>query len=373
MRLYFNSLHRLLSVHGADRRAEGCCPNRRKALERLKQRGISKPAHGGPAAGGVRASADFARPVVTTGLERQIEQNRQTARKRLQQTQQNLRDASSIINTGHALGSPSAHPTGNTGSRLRPAIRRQDYIEYDFSTMKNTNGGFINREDDQGYGDNALAQEKQRSLEEWQREQRARRALYENQPPPAHMSLAPKCTQCNINTEMDPVMKDVFHLQVCKSCVKAHPEKYSLLTKTECKEDYFLTDPELNDASLFDRLEKPNPHSGTFAHMQLFVRCEIEKYAFEKWGGEEGLDNEWQRREEGKIERREKKYQQKVREMRLKTRAQEFTTRLKEKKYGKDHTHEFGAPVDGGSNEDGIPVQKRRCFGCGIEIEEIML
>lgn len=253
--------------------------------------------------------------------------------------------------------------------KIRPTIRKQDYIEYDFATMKNSHGGFINIEEDYEGPDN----KKQQSLEDWQRSQRERRALYENAPPPDHPSLAPKCTECNINTELDPLLLDTFHLQVCKSCVKAHPEKYSLLTKTECKEDYFLTDPELNDDSLFYRLEKPNPHSGTFARMQLFARCQIEEFAFKKWGGEEGLDKEWQRREEGKAERREKKYQQKMKEMRIKTRAQEYTKRLLQKKHGEEHIHEFSNAVDGGVNDDGLQVLKRRCIGCGLETEEIAI
>ena len=194
--------------------------------------------------------------------------------------------------------------------------------------------------------------------------------LYENAPPPEHISQAPKCIECNVNIEMDPVLHDVFKLQVCKQCSKDHPEKYSLLTKTECKEDYFLTDPELNDPDLFYKLEKPNPHSGTFARMQLYVRCKIEEFAFKKWGGEEGLDQEWQRREEGKSSRREKKYQKKIAEMRLKTRAQEYTTKLREKKYGMKHVHDFSVVVTTGKDEDGHSYTRKKCIDCGLEMEE---
>lgn len=257
---------------------------------------------------------------------------------------------------------------------IKPSIHTKDYIEYDFSTMKNLNGGYINPEDrpysfDDDNDD--LGAKKQKTLDDWKREQQERKHIYENAPPPEHISKAPKCIDCGINIEMDPVMDDVFKLRVCKSCVKEHPEKYSLLTKTECKEDYFLTDPELNDVDLFHKLEKPNPHSGTFARMQLFVRCEVEAFAYNKWGGEEGLDKEWHRREEGKSQRREKKYQQEMLKMRMKTRAQEYTTRLKERKHGKAHKHSFTAPIDGGTNEDGHQILRRRCLDCGMETEEV--
>lgn len=259
--------------------------------------------------------------------------------------------------------------------RIRPSIRTKDYIEYDFSTMQNLNGGYINPVDrSTGFDeDDALGSKRQKTLEEWKREQQERKYLYENAPPPDHISQAPKCVECNINIEMDPVLDDVFKIRVCKSCVKKLPEKYSLLTKTECKEDYFLTESELNDDALFHKLEKPNPHSGTFARMQLFVRCEVENFAFNKWGGEEGLDAEWHRREEGKSQRREKKYQKEMLKMRMKTRAQEYTTRIREKRHGKAHEHNFSTAIAGGTDEDGHELLRRRCIDCGLETEEFAL
>lgn len=253
-------------------------------------------------------------------------------------------------------------------NRVQPMIKKQDYIEYDFSTMKNSYGGFINSDDELPHDSS-----KQETFHEWQQKQSERKALYDHEVPPEHISLAPKCQECKFNIELDPIINNVFHLKICKSCVRSNPEKYSLLTKTECKDDYFLTDPELNDLELFDRLEKPNPYSGTFARMQLFLRCQIEQYAFNKWGGEKGLDDEWLRREESKVVRQKKKYQQKIREMRLKTRSQEYTERLQIKKYGRSHIHKFSEPVDIGTDDNGFSVKKRRCVECGLESEEISL
>lgn len=48
--------------------------------------------------------------------------------------------------------------------------------------------------------------------------------------------------------------------------------------------------------------------------MMLFLREQVEKVAFEKWDGEEGLDNEWKRREEFKKRKREEKFEQGLRE-----------------------------------------------------------
>lgn len=48
--------------------------------------------------------------------------------------------------------------------------------------------------------------------------------------------------------------------------------------------------------------------------MMLFLRLQVETYAFKKWGDEEGLDEEFERREAEKRERREKKFQKGLRE-----------------------------------------------------------
>ncbi|CCE64416.1 hypothetical protein TPHA_0H02120 [Tetrapisispora phaffii CBS 4417] len=356
--------------------------NRIKALERLKSRGILK------ASQEQQISRRIAPTVIEINAGNNTTNSDLTPRPLPSVIEVNSSDVRNIDLSTSNVSSPIANNDKPQNaqkdplSRIRPSIRTQDYIEYDFAKVRNSNGGFINIEDRASgfdaddfdyYGEDSNGPTKHKSLEDWKREQQERKYIYENAPPPEHISQAPKCIECKINIEMDPVLNDVFKLQVCKKCAKDIPEKYALLTKTECKEDYLLTDPELNDIGLFHRLEKPNPHSGTFARMQLFVRCEIEKFAFEKWEGEEGLDNEWKRREEGKVSRREKKYQEKMKQMRLKTRAQEYTNRLKEKKYGKTHVHNFSNPIDGGEDEDGNALQRRRCMECGLQTDEVVL
>lgn len=45
----------------------------------------------------------------------------------------------------------------------------------------------------------------------------------------------PKCVECK-TVDIDHQFRITFKVNVCKKCVNEHPEKYSLLTKTECKE-----------------------------------------------------------------------------------------------------------------------------------------
>lgn len=50
-----------------------------------------------------------------------------------------------------------------------------------------------------------------------------------------------KCRECG-SLEIDFVWQETFGCAVCGKCKERYPEKYSLLTKTEAKEDYLLTD-----------------------------------------------------------------------------------------------------------------------------------
>lgn len=48
-------------------------------------------------------------------------------------------------------------------------------------------------------------------------------------------SKNPKCAECG-TMDIDHMFKKVFKCLVCNKCKNEKPEKYSLLTKTECKE-----------------------------------------------------------------------------------------------------------------------------------------
>ena len=51
------------------------------------------------------------------------------------------------------------------------------------------------------------------------------------------------CDKCG-SPDIDFKWREVFRCRVCEKCKKDKPEKYSLLTKTEAREDYMLTDRE---------------------------------------------------------------------------------------------------------------------------------
>jgi DNA-repair protein complementing XP-A cells len=103
---------------------------------------------------------------------------------------------------------------------------------------------------------------------------------------------------------------------------------------------------------------KANPHKSTFANMMLFVRYQVEAFAWKKWGSSEALDTEYERRMSEKKKKKNKKFEEGLKELRRRTRETVWQRRK-----DAEHKHVFGAV------EDGVQV----CHECGftIEVEEL--
>ncbi|KAF2720690.1 DNA repair protein RAD14 [Polychaeton citri CBS 116435] len=274
-------------------------------------------------------------------------------------------------------------------SGIRAARKFQKYVEYDFSKMTDTKGGFMTQEDDPHNkalhkNDEEDGKPANLTMQEWERMQLQRR-LRQQRAGPYEPGLSvmdkatttKKCRDCG-SLEIDWQWDEVLNTQVCNACKEKFPERYSLLTKTEAKEDYLLTDPELRDPDLLPHLEKPNPHKSTWNNMMLYLRYQVEEYAFseKKWGSSEGLDQEWERRQQETKARKEKKFRSKLDELKKRTRVDaykrgraggggEFGDTI-----GKGrHEHEWGRAVE--DPESGM--MKKRCIECSMEVEEMEL
>lgn len=317
-----------------------------------------------------------------------------------------------------------ATPSKDGGSDLRPMSRKfAKFVDYNFSAMTDTKGGFLSAEDDPwnksmsvGVGAAPGApgpsgdQQKPAHMTaaEWERMQLIK-TLQRNKAGPYEPSLSvladektrKRCRECR-NVEIDFVWEEVFGCAVCKSCKEKYPEKYSLLTKTECKEDYLLTErecvsttygaaltthaAELKDPELLPHLSKPNPHKSHWHDMMLFLRYQVEEYAVKhKWGSTEALDAEFERREADKKRRKEAKFKEKLLDLKRKTRTDAFRRNNagsiasaggagRATKFGDaiggvgKHVHDWGRTVE---NEEGMTV--KTCLSCGMEVEELEL
>lgn len=146
---------------------------------------------------------------------------------------------------------------------LRPAGKFTKFVDYNMSAMTDTKGGFLSTEDDpHNYvlGGQKKAEDESRpkhmTIQEWERMQLIKN-LKRQKAGPFEPGLSvlddvekrKQCRDCK-SLEIDFVWEEVFHICVCNKCKEKYPEKYSLLTKTECKEDYLLTDRESCSSSL---------------------------------------------------------------------------------------------------------------------------
>lgn len=160
----------------------------------------------------------------------------------------------SSISTGAGGTNRDGRNKGDEGA-LRPARKFTKFVDYDMSAMTDTKGGFISVEEDPNnyaLGGKKQAEDESRpknmTVQEWEKLQ-AIRNLKRLKAGPFEPGISvlddaakrKKCRECG-SLEIDFVWEEVFHLCVCNKCKEKIPDKYSLLTKTECKEDYLLTD-----------------------------------------------------------------------------------------------------------------------------------
>ncbi|KAG6270074.1 hypothetical protein E4U47_003841 [Claviceps purpurea] len=285
---------------------------------------------------------------------------------------------------------------GRASEALRPARKFTKFVDFNMSSITDTKGGFLSTEDDPhnyalggrkpGQPDQQDGRPKDMTIQEWERMQLIRR-LQRQKAGPFEPGLSvledestrKKCRDCR-SLEIDFVWNEVFHISVCNKCKEKYPEKYSLLTKTECKQDYLLTDPELRDPELLPHLSRPNPHKSHWHDMMLFLRFQVEEYALKtKWGSAEALDAEYEKREGQKRARKEAKFKEKLTDLKRKTRTDAFRRQAGTlgksgaSKFGDSiregrHVHQWGRTVE---NEDGMTV--KTCVDCGMEVEELEL
>lgn len=139
---------------------------------------------------------------------------------------------------------------------LRPAKNFAKYVDYNMSAITDTKGGFLTADDDPhsvlgvagSKADGTEEKPKHMTVAEWERMQLLKN-LRRQKAGPFEPGLSvlneekdrKRCRECG-SMEIDFVWEEVFKCCICNSCKDKYPDKYSLLTKTECKEDYLLTD-----------------------------------------------------------------------------------------------------------------------------------
>lgn len=105
-------------------------------------------------------------------------------------------------------------------------------------------------------------------------------------------------------------------------------------------------------------ISKKNPHNVRWGEMKLYLKLQVEKRALEVWGSMEKIEEELERREEMRILNKTKKYNKKMKELRMNVRSSLF-----DRTTAASHTHEFG--VDTYNSDD--DTYNHECLICGYE------
>jgi DNA-repair protein complementing XP-A cells len=152
----------------------------------------------------------------------------------------------------NAVG-PSLKP--DRRSDIQAARKFTQYVDWDLSAITDTKGGFLTAEDDPrnkalnaAVGPEGAKRPAGMTERQWEKEQLVR-SLRSRKAGPFEPGLSvlsrekdiAKCRECG-TVEIDWVFETEFKCRVCSGCKEKFPEKYSLLTKTEVKADYLLTD-----------------------------------------------------------------------------------------------------------------------------------
>lgn len=133
-----------------------------------------------------------------------------------------------------------------------------------------------------------------------------------------------------------------------------YPSRHSFVVKS-----IISFSAELRDEELLPHLLKANPHASTFANMMLFLRYQVEDFAWKKWGSPEALDAEYERRTAEKKKKKNKKFEQGLKDLRKRNKEG-----IWQKRRDEEHKHIYG-PLETGPDGGALQV----CHSCGFTIE----
>lgn len=89
--------------------------------------------------------------------------------------------------------------------------------------------------------------------------------------------------------------------------------RFQFITKTDVKKEFLLVEEDLHNNELLPYIERPNPLKSHWNTMFLFLRYQVQEFAFKKWGSEFLLEEEKKNRREIILKRKEKNYKTKLR------------------------------------------------------------
>ena len=164
------------------------------------------------------------------------------------------------------------------------------------------------------------------------------------------------CIECSAKFPSSYLLKS-FSLAVCDNC-KDLDHKYKLITATEVRQRYLLTDRHFVDESAgkLKFVEKRNPRNTVWSRMKLFLEFQVKEKAYAAWGGEEGMEKEAKRRIEQSHKLKRKKYEKEMKELRATVKVSSAAF----KPVSHEHSYGIEELVDAETEE-----YRKSCTSCG--------
>jgi DNA-repair protein complementing XP-A cells len=181
------------------------------------------------------------------------------------------------------------------------------------------------------------------------------------------------CQHCQMNFLASYLHKH-FDEPICDTCrdkYSMHDEdeeindehdiRYSLITRTQAKEKYLLSDYDLDKRQpILKCIEKKNPHNQRWGVMRLYLRCQLQRLSDEIHQGK--TDEKLIEREDKKAERKRKQYEKQVEQLRLDVRTSLLTKRVK---IVHEHTYDDDKIIYDQQTE----TYTKTCRECGHEYQ----
>eukprot|EP00310_Coccolithus_braarudii_P013475 CAMPEP_0183332850 /NCGR_PEP_ID=MMETSP0164_2-20130417/1911_1 /TAXON_ID=221442 /ORGANISM="Coccolithus pelagicus ssp braarudi, Strain PLY182g" /LENGTH=254 /DNA_ID=CAMNT_0025501655 /DNA_START=1 /DNA_END=762 /DNA_ORIENTATION=- len=139
------------------------------------------------------------------------------------------------------------------------------------------------------------------------------------------------CIECR-NAQGQAKLRTALGISVCYECSQGNRGpggKYQMISKKRAKEEYLLTDRQLDAANGgLGCIKVPNPTDSRYGDMSLYLRSQVEGVALTTWKSDEGLFLEKERRREARLQRSEttRKVTKGTLEERMAARAQKEST-----------------------------------------------
>nr|SVE75534.1 EOG090X0KP6 [Daphnia dolichocephala] len=227
-----------------------------------------------------------------------------------------------------------AHPYKDGKVEEHSVIRVQN------SRLIDSGGGFLINEKD-------LEEEQQREI------------VITQDPAPIILPDRPHCDECEQPLH-DSLLYRSFSVPVCDICKDTYDEKYSLITRTDARQEYLLKDCDLDLREPILRfILRKNPLNPRWGDMKLYLRLQIEKRALEVWDTLEKIEEEKELREAKREKSKTKKFNQQVKNLRMAVRSSIY------KKQTAGHQHAFGEEKFDAERD----LYYRKCNTCSFQQE----